>query len=1143
MTRRAWKFPIHALGALLGVATVLLAALAWRLAQGPLALNSVTPYIEAAVNDRDLGFRIRVDEAELIWGDWQRTFEIRALGVGVLDDRGGPLLAVEEVVLEMALPSLIQGDLRPRGVTSVRPRVAAVRDSDGAIRLVPVEAFGPEPVEGADRQIPAVTDATAFSSGDPVGVILSLVDEPPFERLVHVKLLGADLLFDDRASGAIWDATAATVSLDRVGDDLALDARMLLKAGRHAFDADVSARYEAASGDVSASFGVADFLLRELPRLAPGLPDAAGLDIPVDGRVDLVFEDDLELLRGSFLVEADGGTVALDDVFEEPVDLGPSRVEGFIRPGFSGLELAGLDLGVRAERLTGRAAIDGFGPDPHIEARIDIDGLAIDDLSRYWPVDLAPAARAWVLGRISDGTVDRASIAFDAPAAALVAGDPPPGSVTIDLDVSGASVDYLPGLPPGRGVDGRVAIVDDTLRVDLRGGAVEALTVTQGVIAMSRLDGAEGVLIGVELSGPVANAFDIIGREPLALLERTGLDPAAVEGRFDGRLEIVLPRLIGLDADDVLYRVSANVDGVALAEGLGGYRIDGGEGALFLDTDRVLLDGEVRLNGVPFAASYRQDFASGSGAGREASLRGAVDDAGRAALGFPDPVDMTGPVDIAFDMNRAADGTTTWNVMADLARLAVSVPVVGIGKAAGEPGRAAVRLVDDGGAVLPIETMELDVGEVSVLGAGAVRSNDMGLVRLDLDRLRFGRNDVTGVVSVDEDGVLDIALAGGTVDLASVMDRLVGAEKLRLPPFRMGGRIDRVWTAAADSVRDVRIDGLRNDAARSVDANLVRFDIDRLRFGRNDVTGVVSMDEDGVLDVALAGGTVDLAPVMDRLVGAEKLRLPPFRVRGRIDRVWTTGDDSARDVRIDGLHSDGAWESLEIAGAIGNGSPVSVHVWRSSGNQRRFEIEAGDAGDALRLFDLAENVVGGTLRARARIDDGGPERPVVGAVRMEGFALRNAPILARILSLASLPALVDTLTGAGLAFDGALIPFSTVGNMVAFRDARLFGPGLGVTFRGRVSAGADLVDVDGTIVPVYLLNAIVGEIPLLGDLLTGADEGGGVFAFTFEVDGPLDDPAVAVNPLSVFAPGFLRNFFAEPTDDESEDFAPESGEP
>ena len=60
--------------------------------------------------------------------------------------------------------------------------------------------------------------------------------------------------------------------------------------------------------------------------------------------------------------------------------------------------------------------------------------------------------------------------------------------------------------------------------------------------------------------------------------------------------------------------------------------------------------------------------------------------------------------------------------------------------------------------------------------------------------------------------------------------------------------------------------------------------------------------------------------------------------------------------------------------------------------------------------------------------------------------------------------------------------------------------------------------------PLYTINSAVGRIPLIGDLLVG-DEGSGVFAATYRLRGPLDDPEVSVNPLAALAPGFLRNIF------------------
>jgi hypothetical protein len=49
-------------------------------------------------------------------------------------------------------------------------------------------------------------------------------------------------------------------------------------------------------------------------------------------------------------------------------------------------------------------------------------------------------------------------------------------------------------------------------------------------------------------------------------------------------------------------------------------------------------------------------------------------------------------------------------------------------------------------------------------------------------------------------------------------------------------------------------------------------------------------------------------------------------------------------------------------------------------------------------------------------------------------------------------------------------------------------------------------------------------VPLVGRLFS-PEAGGGLFAATYRVQGPLDEPTVTVNPLAALTPGFLRGLF------------------
>ncbi|MBI4724467.1 MAG: DUF3971 domain-containing protein, partial [Rhodomicrobium sp.] len=97
-------------------------------------------------------------------------------------------------------------------------------------------------------------------------------------------------------------------------------------------------------------------------------------------------------------------------------------------------------------------------------------------------------------------------------------------------------------------------------------------------------------------------------------------------------------------------------------------------------------------------------------------------------------------------------------------------------------------------------------------------------------------------------------------------------------------------------------------------------------------------------------------------------------------------------------------------------------------------------------------------------------------------------------------------------------------NRFHLHDAAINGPMLGATMRGNVDFGRDMIALSGTYVPLYGINAALGNIPLLGDLLTGPNKEG-VFGITFAVQGRTSNPDVAVNPVSMLAPGFLRQIF------------------
>ena len=157
---------------------------------------------------------------------------------------------------------------------------------------------------------------------------------------------------------------------------------------------------------------------------------------------------------------------------------------------------------------------------------------------------------------------------------------------------------------------------------------------------------------------------------------------------------------------------------------------------------------------------------------------------------------------------------------------------------------------------------------------------------------------------------------------------------------------------------------------------------------------------------------------------------------------------------------------------------------------------------------------------------------------MKRFRVADAPSFARLLTIASLTGINDTISGQGISFDRLSFPFVFAKDVATITEARAVGSELGITATGTVDFKKDAIDINGTIIPAYTINSLLGNIPLIGTILTG-EKGGGIFAASYNLRGPVEKPEMSVNPLSALAPGFLRNLLngsgTSPTDGQTPD--------
>ena len=204
-------------------------------------------------------------------------------------------------------------------------------------------------------------------------------------------------------------------------------------------------------------------------------------------------------------------------------------------------------------------------------------------------------------------------------------------------------------------------------------------------------------------------------------------------------------------------------------------------------------------------------------------------------------------------------------------------------------------------------------------------------------------------------------------------------------------------------------------------------------------------------------------------------------------------------------------------------SNLEVTISPNKNDAINLVISGNDAGELLRRGKFYENGYGGLFKASIFFKN---KTKMSGSLEIENFRIKNAPVLAQIISSASIIGLLDNLNGNGLLFTKIDGSFEYKESKLTLTDGVAVGPSLGLTMGGYEKYGQkqNTVNVNGLLSPVYILNGVIKAIPLIGKVL-GGDKGEGVFGVSYKVQGNSSNPVVLVNPLSILTPGVFRKIF------------------
>jgi hypothetical protein len=280
---------------------------------------------------------------------------------------------------------------------------------------------------------------------------------------------------------------------------------------------------------------------------------------------------------------------------------------------------------------------------------------------------------------------------------------------------------------------------------------------------------------------------------------------------------------------------------------------------------------------------------------------------------------------------------------------------------------------------------------------------------------------------------------------------------------------------------------------------------------------------DGVLKVIMRGDIFDGRGFLKTAISGKeadsksKAKNIDFDVDVKLGAVAGFFGEALRSVDAKMSRRGGTIKSFSFTSKLGRDTPVTADLRGRAQGREVIYLETNDAGAFLRFTDTYSKVVGGQLQLAMDPPTAEPS-PKEGLLNVRDFTVRGEASLDKLAAGGQVGA------QSGIGFSRLRAEFSRQSGQLTIREGVLKGPAIGGTIEGNIDYPGNQVRMSGTFVPIYGLNNIFGQIPVVG-LVLGGGSNEGLFGMTYEVVGTPDKPTLRVNPLSMVFPGVARKIW------------------
>ncbi len=350
------------------------------------------------------------------------------------------------------------------------------------------------------------------------------------------------------------------------------------------------------------------------------------------------------------------------------------------------------------------------------------------------------------------------------------------------------------------------------------------------------------------------------------------------------------------------------------------------------------------------------------------------------------------------------------------------------------------------------------------------------------------------------------------------------------PPGRpakisMAVTVGEQTTALDQIVVDAGSMQARGSAEIGPDNNLISAKFPQLKLSPGDDMHVEAQRGEEGLKLTVRGSVIDARPFIKYVTrtgdeGRNTSSSTDFDIDLKTALLTGNNKQAISNAELRLMRHGGLIRQFALAGKFGR-ETLTGSIGRTEAGAPRITLFTSDAGSLIGFLDFYKRMEGGSLNAQMLVG----ESRVDGFIDVRNFMLRDEPAIRRLVTEGAFrgSGKEATFDPTLVTFDHLHFAFGRAGSRLDVRDGTMAGQQIGLTVDGWLDFASDKVSLNGTFVPAFTVNNFFSKIPVFGLFMGGSNEG--LFGVNYGITGAMSSPTLNVNPLSAIAPGFLRKIF------------------